>query len=89
MADEANDKGASVSAKAVLDAEAQALRDKTARLRALREAHEAANPAVVRQRAAPRSSTPSRPAGRSKKSAAKSVPLSDWLNAQEDSGRRK
>ena len=71
------------------EAEAAAIRAKTERLRALRLARDAA------LEAAPSSSAKSpgaEPTGAKKKSAKKknktSANLSDWLNAQEASGRR-
>jgi hypothetical protein len=79
-------------AKAVsqIELDAQALREKTARLRELRLAHEAARgPDVKGPSSAPvRSSRP--PAGKkgkATKSAAKGS-LSDWLDSQKDQGRR-
>ncbi|MGA8294789.1 MAG: hypothetical protein WB820_20355 [Rhodoplanes sp.] len=72
------------------EAEAAAIRAKTERLRALRLARDAA------LEAAPSSSAKSpgaEPTGAKKKSAKKknktSANLSDWLNAQEASGRRR
>ena len=81
MANDSNDKRTNLSAKALQEAEAQALRDKTARLRAQRLAHEAANPS------APPKTT--RSSSRDKKATTKSVPLSEWLNTQDQQGRRK
>jgi hypothetical protein len=76
-----------------LEADAQALHEKTARLRELRLAHEAANPTA-------RPAPPTRPAaarkpaksggGKSGKSGASKDrgSLADWLTTQEDQGRR-
>jgi hypothetical protein len=73
-----------------LEADAQALHEKTARLRELRLAHEAANPTA-------RPAPPTRPAaarkpaksggGKSGKSKDKGS-LAAWLATQEDQGRR-
>jgi hypothetical protein len=62
---------------------AQAIREKTARLRALRLARDAAE-----QKSAP--PAPKRSGGRTAKKAGKasSVPLSQWLNDQKGSGHR-
>jgi hypothetical protein len=83
MANDPNDKRTNASAKLLQDAEAQAMRDKTARLRALRMAQEAANPPAAAKAA------PSRASARGKKAGAKSVPLSEWLSSQDQQGRRK
>jgi hypothetical protein len=73
-----------------IELDAQALREKTARLRELRLAHEAANGAT---RPAPQS----RPAAARKPGKSKSGKsgagkdrgsLADWLASQEDQGRR-
>jgi hypothetical protein len=82
MGHDSNEKDSGAKAPPSREAEAQALRDKTARLRALRLAHEATNPVAGAKTAPTRSRT-------GKKTSAKSVPLSDWLNAQEQQGRRK
>jgi hypothetical protein len=73
-----------------IEIDAQALREKTARLRELRLAHEAAKGTDVKGRP----STPvrvSRPPpakkGKATKPAAKGS-LSDWLDSQKDQGRR-
>ena len=62
---------------------AQAIREKTARLRALRLAREAAEP-----KASPSRPAASKGARSAKKSAKSSVPLSEWLDDQKGSGRR-
>jgi hypothetical protein len=73
-----------------LEMDAQVMREKTARLRALRLAKEAANGGV----AAPASSAPVRShASAAKKSKArrsneKGPSLSEWLDAQQNQGRR-
>jgi hypothetical protein len=82
MGNDSNEKDSGAKAPPSREAEAQALRDKTARLRALRLAHEAANPPAAPKGGPARSRT-------SKKASDKSVPLSDWLNSQEQQGRRK
>jgi hypothetical protein len=68
--------------KAVSDyeAEAAAMRAKTEKLRALRLARDSAERA-----AAPPPGVPTKKAG--KKKAAATVPLSDWMKTQADSGR--
>jgi hypothetical protein len=67
------------------EADARLLREKTARLRELRLAREAANPtandAAVRRSAVKAKKTPA-------VSAKKAVPLPDWLTAQQKEGRR-
>jgi hypothetical protein len=76
-----------VSAKAVPQHEidAQLLREKTARLRALRLAQEAANGSMsgtTAKRTAAKKKSPGKAA------AEKSVSLSDWLTTQDKEGRR-
>jgi hypothetical protein len=87
MPDSSKDKrGKSMSQ---LEQDAQALHEKTARLREMRLAHEAANPSA-------KPAPPSRPtaARKSAKSGKSGKPgkdrgsLSDWLATQEDQGRR-
>jgi hypothetical protein len=85
MADQPNNKNPGVTAQALMEAEAQAMREKTARLRALRLAHEATTKPVAEKRSAPRSGG----GKKTKREPAKSVPLADWLSDQEESGRRK
>jgi hypothetical protein len=67
------------------EVDARLLREKTARLRELRLAREAANPAAS-------AAAGKRTAVKAKKtpaaSAKKPVPLSDWLTAQQKEGRR-
>jgi hypothetical protein len=82
MGHDSNEKDSGAKAPA-RGAEAEAVRDKIARLRALRLAHEAANPPAGAKAGTGRSRVAK------KTPAAKSVPLSDWLNDQEQQGRRK
>jgi hypothetical protein len=84
MANNPNEKRNGASAKSLQEAEAQAVREKMARLRAMRLAHEANLPAAKQtsvMRSAPRKTDRKKPG--------KSVPLADWLSTQEESGRRK
>jgi hypothetical protein len=84
MPDNPNEKRPGAKELSPQEAEAQAVREKTERLRALRLAHEAANP-LAAERATLVRSTPRQKT----KGSAKAVPLSDWLSAQDQSGRRK
>jgi len=86
MADNPNEKRNGANVKSLQEAEAQAAREKMARLRAMRLAHEAANPPVAKQASAARSAAPRQ---KGKKAPARSVSLSDWLSDQEQTGRRK
>jgi hypothetical protein len=73
-----------------IELDAQALREKTARLRELRLAHEAAKGTDVKGRPSAPVRTIRPPAakkGRATKPAAKGS-LSDWLDSQKDQGRR-
>jgi hypothetical protein len=77
-----------------LEQDAQALHDKTARLRELRLAHEAANP-TAKPAPQPRPGAARKPAksggaksGKSGKSAKDRGSLADWLTTQENQGRR-
>jgi hypothetical protein len=81
MADNSSERRAGAKTTTSQEAEAQAVRDKTARLRALRMAHEVTQPDG--------SKAPAPARVRKKQPAAKSVPLSDWLSAQDQQGRRK
>jgi hypothetical protein len=74
------------NAMAEYEAEAQAVRAKTERLRALRLAREAAEAAAAPKRAAPGRSRKSGKTGRSAKGA--SATLSAWLQEQQKGGRR-
>jgi hypothetical protein len=85
MADNPNENRNGTSAKSLQEAEAQAVREKMARLRAMRLAHEATNPAVAKKAPADRSA----PRQKGKKGPAGNLSLSDWLSDQEQSGRRK
>lgn len=85
MPDNPNEKRPGAKELSPQEAEAQAVREKTERLRALRLAHEAANP-LAAERATPVRSAPRQ---KIKKGSAKAAPLSDWLSAQDQSGRRK
>ena len=86
MADNPNEKRNAANAKSLQEADAQAAREKMARLRAMRLAHEVANPPVAKQASAARSVAPRQ---KGKKAPARSVSLSDWLSDQEQTGRRK
>jgi hypothetical protein len=85
VADSFHDKHKPAGAKSVPQHEidAQLMREKTARLRALRLAQEGANPG----RAAPaaKRGTVKKAAG---KTSGKPRPLSEWLDTQEKEGRR-
>lgn len=89
MPDSLKDKrGKSISQ---LEADAQALHEKTARLRELRLAHEAANPTA--KPTPPSRPTAARKPGKSGKSGKSGAgkdrgSLADWLATQEDQGRR-
>jgi hypothetical protein len=77
---------AGVKAMAQHEADAQLLREKTARLRELRLAQEAANAA-----AGDAAATPNGPTAVKKKSGkprGKTPSLSDWLATQQNQGRR-
>jgi hypothetical protein len=67
-------------AKAAYEAEGQAMRDKTARLKALRLARDSSESPVAQEAAAP-TKKPARKKG-------KSVPLSSWLKGERGDGRR-
>jgi hypothetical protein len=92
MPDSSKDKrGKSVSSQ--LEQDAQALHEKTARLRELRLAHEAANPtAKPAPQSRPASARKSAKSGTSRTSkSGKSKDrgsLADWLATQDDQGRR-
>jgi hypothetical protein len=71
-----------------IERDAQALREKTARLRELRLAHEAAKGAAAGGANAPvRTSRPLPKKGKASKPTAKGS-LSDWLDGQKEQGRR-
>jgi hypothetical protein len=73
-------------AKALYEADAQAVRDKTARLKALRLAKEAAElgAGVAKKSVAPKGKKKA-PESKAK---TKGQPLSDWLKGQQGAGRR-
>ena len=71
-------------AKVSYEAEAQALREKSARLKALRLAKEAAELGSAPVKRAPASVGKKKSAD----SKAKAQPLSDWLRSQQGAGRR-
>ena len=79
------DKGAGAKATAQYEAEAAALRAKTARLRELRLAHEAANPAPSKPTPTGKRTATKK---RSGKAGASSQTLSEWLTVQQNQGRR-
>jgi len=82
MADPSRDKRER-AAKATYEAEAQLLREKTARLRELRLAREAADAAGAAAAGTP--TTVKKKAGKSRH---KGPSLSDWLATQQNEGRR-
>jgi len=77
---------ATMTAMSRHEAEAQILREKTARLRALRLAHEAAN-GPAKNTAAP-STTRTTTKKKTGKTREKTPSLSDWLASQQNQGRR-
>jgi hypothetical protein len=88
MADLFKEKREKAGTKAMsqLEIDAQLMREKTARLRELRLAREAANGAT---RSPPtRSSGPAVKKKKSGKSGEKGPSLSDWLDTQQNQGRR-
>lgn len=86
MTDSSDDKAERAGAKAVPQHEldAQALREKTARLRELRLAQEAATGKTAGGPPVRRAATKKAP----HKADQKSVPLSEWLATQQKEGRR-
>jgi hypothetical protein len=82
VADRQNDKARAGNKGPSPEQEAQAVRDKTARLRALRLARDAANPPPppAAKRAAPK-----KKAGKSSETGPS---LSEWLTTQQNEGRR-
>jgi len=70
-----------------IEIDAQQMREKMARLRELRLAHEAANPSA---KPAPRKQSAARQGSKKKlaKSSAQAQSLADWLDAQQNQGRR-
>ena len=85
MPDRFNEKRGKVTkAMSQVEIDAQRIREKTARLRELRLAQEAANGG-----AAARAPTRSAPAAKKKRKPGEKGPsLSDWLDSQHDQGRR-
>jgi hypothetical protein len=70
-----------------LEMDAQLIREKTARLRELRLAQEAANGGAA-ARAPVRGSAPAAKKKKTRKSGEKGPSLSDWLDTQQNQGRR-
>lgn len=87
MADNLNEKHkrAGTKARSQQEADAQVIREKTARLRALRLAHEAANKTATGAVTAGRHTAIKK---QPRKSGEKALPLSDWLATQKNEGRR-
>jgi hypothetical protein len=77
---------AGAKAMAQYEAEAAALRAKTARLRELRLAQEAANPAPAKSAPTVKRTAAAKKKGG--KGSASSQSLSDWLTMQQNQGRR-
>jgi hypothetical protein len=68
---------------------AQAVREKMARLKALRLARDAAQPkAAVTTKTASKGSKSAKATPKGKSGSKSGVPLSDWLDGQKDSGRQ-
>jgi hypothetical protein len=93
VTDGIKDKNVPAGPKAMsqLEADAQALREKAARLRALRLAQETVNQTGVGtagRRTALKKSLGKSGSKSGSKSGAKSVPLSNWLTTQQNEGRR-
>jgi hypothetical protein len=90
MADSFKEKREKAASKHMsqIEIDAQQMREKMARLRELRLAHEAANPSAKpaprKQAAARQTSSKKKPA----KSSAQAQSLADWLDAQQNQGRR-
>jgi hypothetical protein len=86
MPDSFKEKKAGAKPMSQLEIDAQAMREKTARLRELRLAHEAANgPAKAKPAPAPRRAAPKK---KPNKSSAQSKSLAEWLDTQQNQGRR-
>jgi hypothetical protein len=88
VADNVNDKHkrAGTRARSQQEADAQVVREKTARLRELRLAHEAANKAAAGAASGAKRTTIKK---KPRKSGEKALPLSEWLTTQEKEGRRR
>ena len=87
MTDNRNQKHNRAGSKATSqqEADAQVIREKTARLRKLRLAHEAANKTATGPATAGRHTAAKK---KPRKSDRKAVPLSEWLTDQQKEGRR-
>ncbi len=89
MADSFKEKREKAGSKQMsqIEIDAQQMREKMARLRELRLAHEAANPSA---KPAPRKQSAVRASSKKKlaKSSAQAQSLADWLDAQQNQGRR-
>ncbi len=85
MTDNPNEKRKRADAKAMSqqEADAQLMREKTARLRELRLAHEAANKTTTGATAGRTTAIKKKP----RKSGEKALPLSEWLTDQKKEGR--
>jgi hypothetical protein len=86
VTEDSNETPAGAGGKALLqyEADAKAIREKTARLRELRLAREAANPSASAAASSKRSAVKKTP----RKGDAKAQGLADWLATQEKEGRR-
>jgi hypothetical protein len=86
MTDNRNQKHNRAGSKATSqhEADAQVIREKTARLRELRLAHEAANKTAGAVTAGRHTATKKKPRNADRKA----VPLSEWLTDQQKEGRR-
>jgi len=87
MADGSKEKHNAKAAASQHEADAQAVREKTARLRALRLAHEAANKPAGGATAASGRAAPKKKSGKSAKSGGTGQSLSEWLANQQKEGR--
>ena len=87
MADNLNEKHkrAGTKARSQHEADAEVIREKTARLRELRLAHEAANKTATGAVTAGRHTAIKK---KPRKSGEKALPLSEWLTNQQKEGRR-
>ncbi len=85
MADNPNDKRERAKAVLQYEADAKAVLEKTARLRALRLAHEAANKEAAGAAGTVKRAAPKKKGG---KSAGKAPSLSEWLATRQNEGRR-
>ncbi|CAL8978061.1 hypothetical protein RHODGE_RHODGE_03404 [Rhodoplanes serenus] len=85
MSDRSKDRSDGGKSVPIYEREAQALREKTERLRALRLARDGVEPAAPAKSAPARTGKPASTRGKSGKS---SATLSEWLKTQQDQGRR-